>query len=156
MYPTFVAWTLPTGLMRRTPLASSSWTESAPPSLRLTICVSVFSRRTFHKESISRSFASWWVTSRWSLLWPSMGLGGPESGTSEQEPRTSRNILPQTNSPRLSNSKQDHLVCVSQVSDPAQRRRGPGSGTRGLPHHLRFAVCTTSLACHTSQCFLIA
>ena len=46
MYPT--AWTLPTGLMRRTPSPSSSWTGSAPPSLRSTICVHLFSRRTIH------------------------------------------------------------------------------------------------------------
>ena len=57
-------------------------------------------------------------------------------------------ILFKPKTPRLTNSKQDHLVCVPQVSDPAQRRRSPGSGPRGLPRHLRFAVSTTSLATH--------
>ena len=60
-------------------------------NLCLSLCSAV---EHFAKTSISRSFASWTVTSRWSLLWPSMGLGGPESGTSEQGQRTSRNIFP--------------------------------------------------------------
>ena len=98
MYPTFVAWTLPTGLMRRTPLPSSSWTGSAPPSLRSTICVCLYvqplniSQRPRYQDLLQVHGS--WVSSRWYLLWPSMGLGGPESGTSEQGPRTSRNIFP--------------------------------------------------------------
>ena len=142
--------------MRRTLLPSSSWTGSAPPSLRSTICVYVFSRRTFHKDLDIKIFCK--LMGHGSLpgdiccglLW---GLGDRKVVLRSKN-RGRVGIFTPKNSV-ATNSKQDHLVCFPQVSDPAQRRRGPGSGPRDLLHHLRFAVSTSSLDCHPSYCSLI-